>query len=159
VGGRVGTPGLSAYQASKWAVGGLTEVLAAELGPLGVKVTCVEPGGMRTDWAGSSMKVHEPKPDYAATVGAFTAQARHNQDMGRSDPKRCAQALLELVAMEKPPVHLLFGSDATFMAELALTRRSAEDRVHRTLSESTDYPNQPRFADTPIAQYLRDHAG
>jgi NAD(P)-dependent dehydrogenase (short-subunit alcohol dehydrogenase family) len=47
---------LSAYQAAKWAVGGFSEVLAKEVGPLGIKVTVLEPGGMQTDWAGSSMR-------------------------------------------------------------------------------------------------------
>jgi NAD(P)-dependent dehydrogenase (short-subunit alcohol dehydrogenase family) len=51
LGGRVATAGLSAYQAAKWAVGGFSEVLAQEVGPLGIKVTVLEPGGMRTDWA------------------------------------------------------------------------------------------------------------
>lgn len=51
LGGRLATPGLSAYQSAKWAVGGFSEVLAKEVGPLGIMVTVVEPGGMRTDWA------------------------------------------------------------------------------------------------------------
>jgi NAD(P)-dependent dehydrogenase (short-subunit alcohol dehydrogenase family) len=52
VGGRVASPGVGSYQAAKWAVGGFSEVLAAEVGPLGIKVTVIEPGGMSTDWAG-----------------------------------------------------------------------------------------------------------
>ena len=52
IGGRLATPGLAAYQAAKWAVGGFSEVLAAKSAPLGIKVTVLEPGGMQTDWAG-----------------------------------------------------------------------------------------------------------
>src|SRR6185437_3246266 len=69
VGGRLATPGLSAYQAAKWAVGGFSEVLASEVGPLGIKVTVLEPGGMRTDWAGSSMRVPPISEPYQSTVG------------------------------------------------------------------------------------------
>src|SRR5262249_3309367 len=71
VGGRLATPGLGAYQAAKWAVGGFSEVLAAEVRPLGIKVTVLEPGGMRTDWAGSSMNVPPISQAYQATVGAM----------------------------------------------------------------------------------------
>lgn len=70
VGGRMTTPGMSAYQAAKFAVGGFSEVLAQEVAPLGIKVTVLEPGGMRTDWAGSSMTIHPTSPAYEPTVGA-----------------------------------------------------------------------------------------
>lgn len=63
VGGRLATPGLSPYQSAKWAVGGFSEVLAKEVGPLGIRVTIVEPGGLRTDWAGSSMLVDAIQSD------------------------------------------------------------------------------------------------
>jgi NAD(P)-dependent dehydrogenase (short-subunit alcohol dehydrogenase family) len=58
VGGRLASPGLAAYQSAKWAVNGFSGVLAAEVAPLGIRVTVIEPGGLRTDWAGSSMTVH-----------------------------------------------------------------------------------------------------
>ena len=77
VGGRLATPGLSAYQAAKWAVGGFSEVLAREVGPLGIKVTVLEPGGMQTDWAGSSMRIPPVSEPYQATVGAA---ARMHED-------------------------------------------------------------------------------
>ena len=73
IGGRLATPGLSAYQAAKWAVGGFSEVLAREVGPLGIKVTVLEPGGMQTDWAGSSMRVPPISEPYQPTVGAMAA--------------------------------------------------------------------------------------
>jgi len=62
VGGRGAKPGLSAYRSAKWAVGGFSEVLAKEVGPLGIKVTVVEPGGIRTDFSGSSMRVGAVRP-------------------------------------------------------------------------------------------------
>src|SRR5216683_1488625 len=77
IGGRLATPGLSAYQAAKWAVGGFSEVLAKEVEPLGIKVTVLEPGGMATDWAGSSMQVPPVSEPYQATVGAM-ARLHHD---------------------------------------------------------------------------------
>src|ERR1700749_2953017 len=78
VGGRLATPGLSAYQSAKWAVGGFSSVLAAEVAPLGIKVTVLEPGGMQTDYAGSSMRVPPVSEPYRATVGAMARM--HNTE-------------------------------------------------------------------------------
>src|SRR5258708_35415288 len=64
IGGRGATPGLSAYQSAKWAVGGFSGGLAKEVGPLGIKVTVVEPRGIRPDWAGSPIRVGAAQPDY-----------------------------------------------------------------------------------------------
>ena len=72
IGGRSGSPGLAAYQSAKWAVGGFSEVLATEVRPLGIRVTIVEPGGMRTDWAGSSMRVLESRPEYQGVLAPFS---------------------------------------------------------------------------------------
>ena len=73
VGGQLATPGLAAYQAAKWAVGGFSSVLAAEVAPLGIKVTVLEPGGMRIDWAGTSMRIAPIRPEYEPTVGRMAA--------------------------------------------------------------------------------------
>ena len=83
VGGRLATPGLAAYQAAKWAVGGFSEVLARETAPLGVKVTVLEPGGMQTDWAGSSMRVTPVSEPYQPTVGAM---AELHDGIGQAPP-------------------------------------------------------------------------
>lgn len=154
IGGRLGSPGIGAYQAAKWAVGGVSEVLAKEVAPLGIHVTVAEPGGMRTDWAGSSMKVDEVKPDYAATVGAFV-QMRDNLNAAQGDAAKVAKAILELASMPKPPIRLLLGSDAVFMAEMVLKARAKEDASFKQLSLSTDYDGLPSFADSPIAKYLQ----
>jgi NAD(P)-dependent dehydrogenase (short-subunit alcohol dehydrogenase family) len=77
IGGRQGAAGLGAYQLSKFAVGGFSEVLAAEVAPLGIKVTIIEPAGFRTDWAGSSMRTPDAlDPDYGQTVGAMIDRLR-----------------------------------------------------------------------------------
>jgi NAD(P)-dependent dehydrogenase (short-subunit alcohol dehydrogenase family) len=71
VGGRVTTPGIGPYQTAKWAVEGFSGVLAKEVEPLGIKVTMIEPGGFRTDWAGASMTVHGIRDAYEPTVGVM----------------------------------------------------------------------------------------
>src|ERR1700759_5240090 len=69
VGGRIGSTGRAAYSAAKFGVEGFSEVMATEMAPLGVKVTVIEPGGFRTDFAGSSTKIQEVRPEYDSTVG------------------------------------------------------------------------------------------
>jgi len=78
VGGRIGAVGLSAYQSAKWAVGGFSTVLALEVAPLGVKVTVLEPGGMRTDWAGSSMDIPPVSAPYQQTLPADRRSVRRD---------------------------------------------------------------------------------
>ena len=82
VGGRVGgSPGIASYQAAKFAVDGFSRVLAVETAPFGVKVIVVEPSGFATDWAGSSMTVHEIPAGYDSTIGAM-----HRRMRGKPQP-------------------------------------------------------------------------
>jgi NAD(P)-dependent dehydrogenase (short-subunit alcohol dehydrogenase family) len=155
IGGRSGSPGLSAYQASKWAVGGFSEVLAIEVRPLGIRVTIVEPGGIRTDWAGSSMRVLESRPEYQGVLGPFSSM-RGRTDLTRGDPSKMSQAILRIAEEKNPPLHLLLGSDAYFLADVVGERRRAEDTRWRSLSLSTDYDGMGDFADTPIAKALAE---
>jgi len=83
VGGRVGAMGRAPYSAAKWGVEGFSEVLAQEVGPLGIKVTIIEPGGFRTDFAGASTTIREGRPEYDATVGAT---ARFQRDFNGKQP-------------------------------------------------------------------------
>ncbi|RIQ20198.1 SDR family NAD(P)-dependent oxidoreductase [Jiangella rhizosphaerae] len=136
VGGRMATPGLGAYQTSKWAVGGFSSVLAAEVAPLGIKVTVLEPGGMRTDWAGSSMRIDPVRPEYAGTVGASAAMRERGATMA-SDPAKVAQLVLRVVAMDEPPLRLLAGPDAYRYGTAAGRALLESDERHRDLSEST----------------------
>ena len=137
VGDRLATPGLSAYQSAKWAVAGFSEVLAGEVGPLGIRVTVVEPGGMRTDWAGSSMKIHAIGAPYRETVGAMAAM--HANFAPAGDPEKVAQVILALSKMDQPPLRLLLGSDAFAYAVAADQARAESDVRWRELSESTDH--------------------
>jgi NAD(P)-dependent dehydrogenase (short-subunit alcohol dehydrogenase family) len=136
VGGRMATPGLAAYQSAKWAVGGFSSVLAGEVGPLGIKVTVLEPGGMRTDWAGSSMRVDEIRPEYRETVGASAAM-HDSGTLAAGDPAKVARLLLDVVALPDPPLRLLVGPDAYAYATAAGRDLLAQDEQWRDLSVST----------------------
>ncbi|WP_225809847.1 oxidoreductase [Streptomyces spinosus] len=136
VGGRVGVPGLGAYQAAKWAVGGFSEVLAKEVAPLGIKVTVAEPGGMRTDWAGSSMATPPVSAPYERVVGGAVAAIREQDGRQPGDPVRIAQVLLDITEAEEPPLRLLLGKDAVAVARDMAGRLAAQDAQWRHVSES-----------------------
>ncbi len=154
IGGRKGTPGLSAYQSAKFAVEGFSEVLALETRPLGIRVTIVEPGGFRTDFAGPSMRVHPVQADYEPTVGAFVRHFAEHAENASGNPARGAQAILQVADAPDPPLRLLLGTDAIFLARKIAAERAAEDEKWRSLSASTDFEGLPDFADTPIAKML-----
>jgi NAD(P)-dependent dehydrogenase (short-subunit alcohol dehydrogenase family) len=142
IGGRRATPGLGAYQAAKWAVGGFSEVLAREVAPLGIRVTCVEPGGMRTDMFSLSM-LAPLAPHYEATVGAVVRANFGNPANARSHPAKVAQAILRLADQKQPPVRLLLGSDAVSAAAAAAAQRAEEDARWKALSVTTDHEGSP----------------
>ncbi|MBN8233446.1 SDR family NAD(P)-dependent oxidoreductase [Corallococcus macrosporus] len=140
IGGRLSTPGLGAYQAAKWAVGGFSEVLAKETAPFGVKVTVLEPGGFRTDWAGASMTIPDFLPEYAPTVGVVAQHMRARTGKEPGDPDRAARVLLQVAAMASPPLHLVLGSDAFELSQEKLDALKAQDQKWKDLSLSTDFP-------------------
>lgn len=139
IGARRHSPGLGAYQSAKAAVGAFSEVLAKEVSPLGIRVTCVEPGGMRTDMFDASMLVESLSPDYEATVGKQIRSVFGNPQNATSDPKRVAEAILRVAQEQEPPVRLLLGSDAFKFGTAALAARLQEDERWQELSISTDY--------------------
>jgi NAD(P)-dependent dehydrogenase (short-subunit alcohol dehydrogenase family) len=138
VGGRVASAGLSAYQSAKWAVGGFSEVLAQEVAPLGIKVTVIEPGGMRTDWSGSSMSIPPVSAPYERTVGARAEQVKRGS-WAAGDPAKVAQVVLRVAELTDPPVRLLTGNDAVTYAAAAANARAESDAQWRELSVSTDH--------------------
>ncbi|MGJ5818921.1 oxidoreductase [Paludibaculum fermentans] len=143
IGGRHSSPGLSAYQAAKWAVGGFSGVLSKEVAHLGIKVTIVEPGGFRTDWAGSSMKTGPIREEYQPSVGAYAEFTRQHDGQQRGDPQKAAKVLLQLVELEEPPLHLLLGTDAQYLAASIASHRAAEDEKWKALGASTDFDGVP----------------
>ena len=156
IGGRLATPGLSAYQAAKWAVGGFSEVLAREVGPLGIKVTVLEPGGMRTDWAGSSMRVPPVSEPYGPTVGAMAAMHRETgSDDALGDPAKVAQVVLAVAGMAEPPVRLILGSEAYAYATAAARARAESDAAWHDLTVSTDRDDATAAQRDPLAATRR----
>jgi NAD(P)-dependent dehydrogenase (short-subunit alcohol dehydrogenase family) len=140
-GGLVGFPGVGFYNATKFAVEGLSEALNGEIRPLGLGVTIVEPGPFRTDWAGRSLKA----PKVAIEAYAETAGARRRQISGYSgqqpgDPARAAQAIVTAVESETPPLHLLLGSVALGIVGRKLAALQGEISAWEGVSRSADFP-------------------
>jgi NAD(P)-dependent dehydrogenase (short-subunit alcohol dehydrogenase family) len=140
--GFIGFPGSGYYAASKHAVEGFSDALAAEGKPLGIKVTCVEPGPFRTDWAGRSLKQTASQiPDYAET-----ATARMNATAGYSgkqpgDPVRAAQAMIDITEIADPPRHFVLGKVALDGVSAKLKERMAEIDTWRDRGLATDFPD------------------
>ena len=139
VGGRIGPAGRAAYAAAKWGVEGFSEVLAKEVGPLGVKVTIVEPGGFRTDFAGASTTIRAGRPEYDATVGRMARFQRDYDGAQPGDPAKAAAVVLHIAGLDAPPLRLLLGSDAVRATEQNDQARIEADRKWRDLSVSTDF--------------------
>jgi NAD(P)-dependent dehydrogenase (short-subunit alcohol dehydrogenase family) len=139
IGGRIGSVGLSAYQSAKWAVNGFTTVLAQEVAPLGIQVTALEPGGMRTDWAGSSMTIPPISEPYQPTVGAFTDMLRAYSGQEPTDPAKVADVIKQLANRPDAPVRLLLGADAAHYAGLAAQALAASDAQWHDLSASVGF--------------------
>lgn len=141
IGGYAAYPGWGVYCATKFAVEALTEALAAELAPIGIKATVVEPGFFRTDFLDdqSLAKTEARIADYADTVGAtraFAGGANHAQP---GDPAKLAAAILALVAAPRPPLRLPLGSDT--VARIEEKNRFVADELApwRALALSTDF--------------------
>lgn len=139
VGGRIGPVGRAPYAAAKWGVEGFSEVLSKEVGPLGIKVTVIEPGGFRTDFAGSSTALFEGRPEYAETVGAMADYQRDYNGRQPGDPDKAAAVVLHIASLDAPPLRLLLGSDAAAAVEKADAARMEADRTWRVISQSTDF--------------------
>jgi NAD(P)-dependent dehydrogenase (short-subunit alcohol dehydrogenase family) len=157
MGGRVGNPGVAVYQAAKFGLGGFSEALAKEVAPLGIRVTCVEPGGFRTDWAGDSMTYAPEVPGYETTVGPRVAMFQSGAFEPMGDPDKAAQVMIALVESPEPPVHLLLGSEAVAITEHAEAAKHAELAKWRSVSVSTDRDGIPNFLDTEFGKaYLQN---
>ena len=120
--GLVANPPNLYYSSTKFALEALTEALAKEVAPFGIKVTAIEPGAFRTDWGTRSMKeTATPIDDYAATVGARRQHIKDFADKLPGDPAKVAAAVLKITELDDPPLHLLLGKDvlAAFRQKLA----------------------------------------
>ena len=134
-------PSLGYYDATKFAVEGLSEALWQEVEPLGIKVMLVEPSGFRTDWAGRSANESKKQiADYAATAGVWRSEMRADSGKQPGDPVRAAKAIIEAVASLNPPHHLLLGNDAYEGATAKLEALSKEFKAWELVSRGADFP-------------------
>ena len=139
VGGRLSVPGLSGYHAAKFAVEGFSEALAQEIKPLGLKLTIVEPGGFRTDWAGASMAFAKPMKAYAPVMEAIRGFMEQHGGHEPGDPRKAGQAIIQLAEMEQPPLRLPLGKDAIVF--LRNSYKTSNDELERwaDITGSTDF--------------------
>ncbi len=143
IGGLRSFPAVGYYNATKFAVEGLSEALWQEVEPLGIKVMLVEPSGFRTDWAGRS--AHESKrqiDDYAATAGASRSRLRALSGKQSGDPVRAARAIVEAVESQNPPHRLLLGNDAFEAATAKLEELGKEFAAWESVSRGVDFPKE-----------------
>lgn len=141
LGGYQASAGWGVYGSTKFAVEGITEALYAELKPLGIHATVIEPGFFRTDFMDSSslMRAAVQIDDYQNTVGKTRAFADHNNGQQPGDPAKLAKALIDLAALPDPPLRLQLGSDAVKRIEEKNAFVQAESQRWRSLSISTDF--------------------
>ena len=141
VAGQIGFPGSGYYAASKHAVEGWSDALLAEVKPLGIEVTCVEPGPFRTDWAGRSLKQTPVAiADYADTAGKRLDGTREGSGTQAGDPVRAGEAMIALTEETNPPRHLVLGAWGYDHVTAKLAERLKEIEAHKAASLGADFP-------------------
>jgi NAD(P)-dependent dehydrogenase (short-subunit alcohol dehydrogenase family) len=141
IGGLVGFPGVGYYNATKFAVEGLSESLVKEVASLGIRVLVVEPGPFRTDWAGRSLKrSNQQIPEYAETAGAFREGITGRSGKQAGDPVRAGEAILKALDSDHPPLHLVLGLIALERARTKIEQLRGEVDAWEETSLSADYP-------------------
>ncbi len=159
VGGRVGNAGLTMYQAAKFGLGGFSEALAKEVSSLGIHVTCVEPGGFRTDWAGASMSYAPKIEGYEETVDKRYDFFKSGKFVPMGDPDKAAKAMIDLIDSAEPPVHLVLGSEAINILKMADEQRKEEMEKWLPVSLSTDHDEATNFLDTEAGKTIMNIKG
>ncbi|GAB3959789.1 oxidoreductase [Actinoallomurus acanthiterrae] len=139
--GLTALPGVAFYGAGKFAMEGIAASLAQEVAGFGIHVTSLALGSFRTDWAGRSM-VRAPRtvPDYDTVFGPIRAARQAKDGRQAGDPVRAAKALLRVLESDKPPLHLVLGSDAVRLVEQGQRQLAADLAAWSELSASTDFP-------------------
>ena len=141
VAGIIGFPGSGYYAASKHAVEGWSNALADEGKPLGIKVTCIEPGPFRTDWAGRSLRQTPNRIiDYASTAGSRMKGTADGSGSQAGDPVRAAEAMIQITESANPPLHLVLGAWGVDAVENKLKATLAEVEAWRQTGLATDFP-------------------
>jgi NAD(P)-dependent dehydrogenase (short-subunit alcohol dehydrogenase family) len=138
VGGRIAIQGNTPYHAAKWAVGGFSDSLAAEVAPFGVKVCTLEPGGIRTNWARrAGENPPELLPEYEASVGPILNLLRSLEGRAEGDPRKIAEVILQLANSDDVPLRLVLGVDAEKRVQKAEAARAADAAKWHDVTVST----------------------
>ena len=141
IGGLVSFGATGYYHATKYAVEGMSESLAIELPPLGIKVIIVEPGPFRTDWSGRSIKESKTViEDYDSTAGERRRKTRLNSGKQVGDPVRGAQAIIDIVGAANPPLRLVLGKPALDLGYKKLEAVKKDFDTWRAASLGADFP-------------------
>jgi NADP-dependent 3-hydroxy acid dehydrogenase YdfG len=141
IGGVVAGPGIGFYNATKFAVEGLSEALATELAPLGIRVTIIEPGPFRTDFLGRSGVVAKARiADYDTTAGNMRQYFAENDGKQRGDPLRAVQAMIQVVESPEPPLRLLLGQSALQRLRGKLSNWEKEIGAWESVTAGADFP-------------------
>ncbi|MER6814994.1 oxidoreductase [Spirillospora sp. NPDC000708] len=138
-GGRLSFPGVGGYSATKFALEGLTEALAGEVAPFGIKVMIVEPGAFRTSFAGGGLLMADEMPEYADTVGRVRKGLPDSDGKQPGDPAKAAAAILTALDAEDTPLRLPLGSDAADAVAASLDGLRKEFTAWEPLIRSTDF--------------------
>ena len=143
VAGFIGFPGSGYYAASKHAVEGFSDALAAEGAPLGIKVTCIAPGPFRTDWAGRSLR-QTPNliADYADTAGVRMQGTAEKSGTQAGDPVRAAAAMVHITEIDHPPRHLVLGAFGVDFVTRKLQASLDEIGQWKETSTEADFPKE-----------------
>ena len=140
-GGRFSFPGVGAYSATKFALEGWSEALAAEVAQFGIRVLIVEPGAFRTSFnQPTALQVSERIAAYDAVVGPARAGLAAADGRQPGDPVRAAAAILTALDAPTPPLRLPLGTDAADAVVASLDRARAELTTWDSVSRSTDFP-------------------
>ncbi|WBO23295.1 oxidoreductase [Sphingomonas abietis] len=141
VGGLIGFASSGYYSATKHAIEGWSDALKLEVSPLGIQVTCVEPGPFRTDWAGRSLEQTQSHiPDYAETAAKRMADTSGYSGAQPGDPVRAAQTMIDIALKPDAPRHLVLGKFGYEAVTKRMTERLAEIEGLRAVSLAADFP-------------------
>ncbi len=139
--GLVANPPNAYYSSTKFALEALTEALSKEVGPLGIKVSAVEPGAFRTDWAARSMQESStPIEDYDDNVGTRKTMIKEFANHLPGDPRKVAEAVLMLTTLDEPPLRLLLGRDVLKAVRDKLSELSASIDEWEAVTKNVNFP-------------------
>ena len=142
IGGLVAGPGIGYYNATKFAVEGISEALAAELAPLGIRVTIIEPGPFRTDFLGRSGVLANTRiADYDATAGNMRKYFAENDGKQKGDPLRAVHAMMQVVESPNPPLRLLLGVSALERLRAKFSNWEKEIAAWEKVTVGADFPD------------------